>query len=183
MAKTKKAITALIENKGGIRLDVGAGRFPEPGFVGMDVRDFPDLDYIQHDFNVFPWPLPDECVIQALARHVVEHIPPHDFGFINWMNELWRVMKPDAQFAAVMPYAGSSGYWQDPTHCNPCNENTFRYFDPLERKKTGLYGIYKPKPWKIVVNKTTDEEEIHFHPSTTLEVLLTKRREDKSYYE
>ncbi len=61
------------------------------------------------------------------------------------MDELWRIMRPAGQLALSMPYAGSPGYWQDPTHCNGCNEATFQYFDP----RYPLYGIYQPKPWSI----------------------------------
>jgi len=69
------------------------------------------------------------------------------------------------------PYAGSQGYYQDPTHCNPCNEITFTYFDPLS--PTGLYRFYTPKPWKIADSFWT--------PNGNLEVKLIKRRIDKSY--
>lgn len=176
MAKTDKRIAALINEKGGIRLDIGCGLTLQPGWVGLDIQDFDNIDYIKHDFNVFPWPLPDECAIQALASHVIEHIPPHDFGFIKFMNEVWRVLKPDCQFAAVLPYAGSPGYWQDPTHCNPVNETTWLYFDPLEQRTNGvLYKFYKPKPWRI--------NTINWDPVGNMEVLLEKRREDWSYYD
>jgi SAM-dependent methyltransferase len=175
MARASKAVAALIKDKGGIQLDIGCGRTPERGFVGMDIQPFPDVDIV-HDWNQIPYPLPNESVIRILARHVIEHVPPHNFGFINFMNELWRVLKPDGQLAIVMPYATSPGMYQDPTHCNFCNENTWLYFDPLEDKAGGtLYKFYQPKPWRVV--------HITFDPVANMEVLLEKRREDKSYYE
>jgi SAM-dependent methyltransferase len=64
---------------------------------------------------------------------------------LDFMNEVWRVMKPGGTFAIAVPYAGSRGFWQDPTHINGCNEVTWQYFDP----DYPLYTIYKPKPWKI----------------------------------
>jgi len=61
-------------------------------------------------------------------------------------------------------------------NCNPCNENTWAYFDPLEPRFNGqLYKIYKPKPWRIKMNT--------WHSNGNLEVVLVKRRIDKSYYE
>jgi SAM-dependent methyltransferase len=123
-----------------------------------------------------PWPLPDECVLVAIASHLVEHINPAGGGFLRFMDEVWRVLKPGAQFAIAVPYAGSVGYWQDPTHCNGCNEITWAYFDPLEPNTGGaLYKIYKPKPWKI--------ESLTWSCVGNMEVVLQKRLEDRSYYE
>lgn len=180
-----KAIQALIKSKGGIQLDIGAGQNKQgPDWVGMDIQDLPGVDII-HDLLEYPWPLPDESVIRAKASHVVEHIPPQNFGFINFMNEVWRVLKPDGQFAISMPYATSPGMYQDPTHCNFCNENTWLYFDPLETKTNGmLYKFYRAKPWKIAHAPAMPyEQAIYFDQQGNMEVLLIKRREDRSYYE
>jgi SAM-dependent methyltransferase len=174
MAKVSREIAALIKAKGGIRLDIGCGINKQSGFVGMDIQELEGVDIV-HDWNDIPYPLPDESVVTILARHVIEHVPPHDFGFIKFMNELWRIMKPEGQLAIVMPYATSPGMYQDPTHCNFCNEITWCYFDPIALNGA-LYQFYKPKPWKLV-------EEPKFHALGNMEVLLEKRREDRSYYE
>lgn len=162
----------LREHNQGIKLDIGCGDNKQPGFVGMDIRPGPQVDIVQ-DLEAFPWPLPDESVSLAVSSHVLEHINPARFTFVNFMNEVWRIMKPGGRFAIVVPYAGSPGYWQDPTHCNGINELTFHYFDPLSH--TGLYGIYRPKPWKIVDGSLT------WHAAGNLEVILEKRRIDRSY--
>jgi hypothetical protein len=169
-------IEKLLASKSGIKLDIGAGANKQgPDWVGMDIRDLPGVDIVW-DFENIPWQLPDECVIAAMASHIVEHINPHKFGFIKFMDEIWRVMKYDGQLAIATPHGASPGYLQDPTHCNPCNENTWAYFDPLEPRTGGqLYKIYKPKPWKI--------KFLNWDPSGNIEVVLVKRREDKSYYE
>jgi SAM-dependent methyltransferase len=164
------SIDDLLKSKSGIRLDVGCGANKQPNFVGIDMLDLPGVDII-HDLEVVPWPLPDECVLTATASHVLEHINPHKGVFLNVMNEIWRVLKPKGQFAFVVPYAESHGFYQDPTHCNPINETTMAYFDPLH--ESHLYQFYMPKPWKIefqAMNRTG-----------VLEVLLSKRAEDPSY--
>ena len=94
------------------------------------------------------------------------------FGvFMSFMNEVWRILKPKGRFAFVVPYAGSPGFFQDPTHINPITEATLSYFDPLDR--SGMWGIYRPYPWKII--------ESHFDTIGNLEVLLEKRIVDFSY--
>jgi SAM-dependent methyltransferase len=162
-----------ITEHSGIRLDIGCGANKQAGFVGMDMRDLPGVDIV-HDVEDIPWPLEDECVLQAVSSHVVEHINPHKFGFVQFMDEVWRVMKPDAQFAIACPHGASPGFLQDPTHCNALNETTWSYFDPLCPYTEGvLYAIYKPKPWRI--------EHLSWSPAANIEVVLSKRREDRSY--
>lgn len=68
-------IQNLLEKNSGIRLDIGCGANKQPGFIGMDVRPLPGVDIV-HDVLKFPWPLPDECVLLAMASHLLEHIPP-----------------------------------------------------------------------------------------------------------
>lgn len=146
----------------GIRLDIGCGRNKQgPTWVGIDFQPLPGVDIV-HDLMVFPWPLPDACATVAVASHVVEHIPPHNLGFIRWMNEVWRVLKPGAEFAITTPHGYSPGYLQDPTHCNPCNENTWLYFV----KEHPFWGFYQPQPWKI--------KYLSWDNSANIEVVLVK---------
>ena len=170
-------INKLIKENSGIRLDIGCGENKQEGFVGMDMRKVEGVDIV-HDVTKYPWPLPDESVLMALASHLVEHINPADFGFIKFMDEAWRVMKPHGEFMIATPYAGSPGYWQDPTHVNPCNEATWHYFDPLadnDGQLSKLWTIYQPKPWKIKLNA--------YHKNGNMEILLAKRREQETWYE
>lgn len=171
----EKTIEMLLEERKGIRLDVGCGRAKTEGFVGMDIRDLLEVDIV-HDWNDIPWPLPDECVLQAIVSHVLEHVNPTNEGLVRWMNELWRVCKPDAEVALAYPHGRSNGFLQDPTHCNPMNEVVWAYFDPLEPSTGGaLYKFYHPKPWRI--------KNVSWNPSANVEVILVKRREDRSYDE
>ncbi len=185
----------LLKSKQGIRLDIGGGANPNPGFVNIDILPLPGVDIV-HNIELTPWPLPDECVLTAVASHVLEHISPSpgdarlegmtklliDKGlitqaevdsymgkpgavFMRVMDEIWRVMKPKGQFAFVVPYAESHGMFQDPTHCNFINETTMLYFDPYD--SSALYQFYRPKPWHIVRQ--------FVQKSGLLEVLLEKR--------
>lgn len=177
MGKMDPKIAKLLkEHEQGIKVDIGCGAAKQPGFVGIDIRKLPGVDIVQ-DLEKFPWPLPDNCASLVMASHVVEHIDPHGGVFMRFMDEVWRILKPGGSFMMALPYAGSHGYFQDPTHCNPCNETTWAYFDPLcvdERGQlVGLYNIYKPKPWKIAMNT--------WSLNGNMEVVLEKRRIDKSY--
>lgn len=181
------SLKKLLESKQGIKLDIGCGANKQGAdWVGMDLQELPGVDII-HDFNLHPWPLPDECVITAIASHVLEHIPKvmfrsdgsTRFPLIEFMDEVWRILKPDGQFAIVVPHGASPGFMQDPTHASQLNERTFAYFDPLAFGGQ-LYNFYKPKPWKIKLFPN-NEPQIYYDPAINLEVILIKRRMDASY--
>lgn len=160
-------------SKKGYILDVGCGEWKQPGAVGMDKQDLPGVDVV-HNWNDFPWPFEDDSVLTIVASNVAEHVSPVDGHFIDWMNECWRVLKPEGQLAIVAPYGVCSLYVQDPTHCNPVNEKTFWYFDGdfadyHGGKKILYWGFYKPRPWKI--------EASFFSAEGQLEVCLRKRAE------
>jgi predicted SAM-dependent methyltransferase len=82
--------------------------------------------------------------------------------FIAVMNEVWRVLKPNGQFAIIVPHAYSAGFAQDPTHVNPINENTWLYFLP----EHPFYNFYRPRPWRL--------EYISFDYTANIEITLRK---------
>jgi SAM-dependent methyltransferase len=151
----------VLNVKNGIMLDFGCGGNKQPNFVGMDKRPLEGVDIV-HDIEVFPWPLPDESCLTIVGSHIIEHIKP--WLTIDLFNELWRVLKVGGQLALSTPYAGSTGYWQDPTHCNGFTPTTFLYFDP----RHFLYNIYKPKPWLI------DEGFPVYQLNGNLEIVMKK---------
>jgi len=70
-----EAVTTVLQKQTGIMLDIGCGGNKQAGFVGLDIRPLPGVDIVW-DIQKFPWPLPDESVINAISSHLVEHIPP-----------------------------------------------------------------------------------------------------------
>jgi len=141
-------------------LDAGCGSAKQPHCVGMDKRDLPGVDVV-HDIEDTPWPFASSTFDRVILSHVMEHINPSKS--VDVMNEIWRVMKPAGVCMLAMPYAGSFGHWQDPTHIKPWNEATCHYFDP----DMELYRIYEPKPWKIEANV--------WRADGNIEVILRKR--------
>lgn len=149
----------------GILLDFGCGELKQgPHWTGMDKRKLPGVDIV-HDLEKIPYPFEDESVMTCIASHVLEHLNPK--LTIDIFNEMWRIMKVGGQWVIAVPYAGSHGYHQDPTHCNPFNETTFEYFDP--EVNPVLYNIYKPKPWKLA--------RCDYQVTGNMEVVLEKRGE------
>lgn len=202
--ENKQALQKLLKEKNlGVKYDVGCGANKIPGFIGVDIRPLPGVDIVV-DLEKYPWPIPSESGSMVVCSHVLEHINPTkvdsrlialaklmvdkkiltqkeidehcgemDFesSFIRFMDEVWRILKPGGEFVFKVPYAGTVGYYQDPTHVNNISAATIYYFDPFHPSQ--LYKIYRPKPWEI--------KHQFFDTEAIMEVLLIKRREDKSF--
>lgn len=171
--KTQKIIDFKTEQSKIVKVDLACGGSKMgPEWLGIDILPFPGVDIVM-DLEDYPWPLPDGFASTILASHIIEHISPAKGGFLKWMNEAWRILKVGGEMLIGLPYGVSHGYVQDPTHCNPCNESTWWYFDPMH--ETGWFRFYHPKPWQIKYST--------WHSSGNMEVALIKRQDDPIYYE
>ena len=159
-ARTAPSLVPRLKDISQRWLDVGCGDGKQENCIGMDRRKLPGVDVV-HDLEVTPWPFEPDYFTRVVMSHVMEHIKP--WVVIDVMDEMWRVMKEGGLLCMSMPYPGSHGHWQDPTHIKPWNETTPRYFDP----DCELYAIYKPKPWKI--------EGVAWRNDGNIEIALRKR--------
>lgn len=166
--KISKETRKLIEKQKVSYVDIGCGGNKQgPNWFGIDYRKMPGVDLVQ-DLEKFPWKISSESFNTAVCSHVIEHINPSHGIFISFMNEAWRILKPDGEMIIGAPYATSTGMFRDPTHVNFINEETFTYFDPEDIwYKGGLYHIYSPLPWRIKINT--------WHSTGNIEVVLVKR--------
>ena len=145
----------------GVRLSVGAVR---SGWYCVDNRGGNGAD-LAIDLESYPWPLPDSCAIQVYAGHVVNRIDPARFGFVRFMNELWRLLVPNGELTVVAYYGANARYCADPAACNPITEKTFYWFDPAH--ESGLWQAYQPYPWRLI--------NLRFGVDSNVEALLAKR--------
>lgn len=141
-------------------LDVGCGDNKQAGCLGMDRRLLTGVDVV-HDAEALPWPFPDATFDRIICSHILEHLKP--WLMVDLIDEAWRVIKPGGRLLIAMPYAGSFGFYQDPTHIKAWNEATATYFDP----EKPLYAVYRPKPWRLEINT--------WHHDGNLEVVMVKR--------
>lgn len=113
------------------KLDIAAGQSCQEGFTGIDIAPTTD---IRHDLNVYPWPIKDECVEEAFCSHFVEHVADLN----AFMDEVHRILKPDAQIRIVHPHLRSDRAFQDPTHVRFIPEATWHYYSREWRETNKL---------------------------------------------
>ena len=108
------------DKQGLMKIDIGAGINPWPGYRTVDLRAGAD---IQADLNQ-GIPLPDNSVGVLNASHILEHL--HDKTFV--MSEIHRVLAHGGWAFIEVPSTDGRGAFQDPTHVSYWNENSFLYY-------------------------------------------------------
>ena len=143
-------------------LDLGCGSNPKNpyGFdelYGVDIH--PDVESLGGNFKhanlaVGGIPFDDSCFDAISAFDVLEHIPRQaiDFQsgaiklpFIQLMNEIHRVLRPNGMLYAFTPAYPAGQSFQDPTHVNFITKDTHTYFcgDDAYAKRYGFVGEFE----------------------------------------
>lgn len=130
---SKKKTVALTSADGPLRLDLGCGtRKVGPEWYGVDKLEFPGVDRVvdltarNPDGTFKKWPWKDDSVIEVNCTHFLEHLEVDER--IHFVNELWRILKPEGQAKVVVPHWASCRAYGDLTHkWPPVSEFWFFY--------------------------------------------------------
>ena len=95
-----------------IKLDLGAGQYPQPGHVRID-RDPNSTDIIWDITQGIP--LPDGSVCELYTSHFLEHLTPTDLHYV--LQEMWRVCANGAKVTIKVPH-GDTWAGKLPCHYN-----------------------------------------------------------------
>lgn len=108
------------ELRGLMKVDIGGGLNPYPGYTTVDLRQEAD---IVADLNE-GIPLLDNSVGVLNASHILEHLTDKT----KIMSEIHRVLAPGGWAFIEVPSTDGRGAFQDPTHVSYWNENSFLYY-------------------------------------------------------
>ena len=156
-----------------MKLDLGCGKnravTPEgvEPFKGVDVIEFESVDYIcdlskpiwnftgdRPEEGILhkskkAWTLREDSVDEVFCSHFVEHLTGEER--INFFNELYRVLKPNAKALIITPEWSHACAYGDPTHQWP----------PM----SSWYALYLNKGWRDInaphVHYTCDFDWVH----------------------
>jgi predicted SAM-dependent methyltransferase len=155
-----------------MKLDLGSGYHPRPGYEGVDL-----FAATTHTVNLFsfPWPWEDSSVDALHSSHFLEHIPTSYITPDNrevpsptsaqdkdllcrFMDEAWRILKPGGEFTIVVPSARSNRAFQDPTHRRFFVAESFNYFNKTWRTSVALDHYLCSCDFEVHVNPIVPNE-------------------------
>lgn len=133
-------------------LDLGCGPNPKNPFnadeiYGVDVREDLENNIKKADLAIEPIPFDDDSFDYVSAHDFLEHIPriayiPHRRNcFVEVMNEIYRVLKPDGIFLSFTPAYPRAEAFRDPTHVNIITEETFPIYFDWQHRWASIYGF------------------------------------------
>lgn len=123
-----------------LKLDLACGQVCQAGFEGVDIAEVEGVKHV-HDLTRLPWPFETSSVDEARASHYLEHLDGAQR--IDFMNELWRILKPGAGCLITTPYAWNNRALGDPTHKSMICDWTYYYFNKAWREANKLtHGPY-----------------------------------------
>ncbi len=117
-----------------MKLDLGSGPNPAPGFEGVD-----KYCEVQHrlDLFSFPWPFPDSSAEEVVCSHFFEHVPAN-LRYL-FMDEVYRILKPGCRATFTTPHWATERAIQDATHeWPPIAHSSYVYFDKGWRQANNL---------------------------------------------
>jgi len=137
-----------------LKLDIGCGKKIEimrkDGFVGVDAHDFGQRYVLDIREGL---PFEDSSIDEARAEHFLEHLTRDEAS--AFMNEMWRVLKPDASFHIVVPYAldpKSYGF----SHRSFWTVESFR-----DLGYPDYWTIYGLRRWKLIKGVLNKRGDVH----------------------
>lgn len=132
------AVQAELDAGRPIKLNLGGGLRPLPGYYHLDLVDLPGVD-IQADLNEPLDKLPDGSVDAIHCRHLLEHID----NFLPLLEELHRVVRPGGEIDIRVPHFSNPYGYSDPTHVRFFGLYSFFYFtDPDKQPRRKVPAFY-----------------------------------------
>jgi SAM-dependent methyltransferase len=133
-------------------LDLGCGTvlrnpFNADEFYGIDIREDLQNNIRQADLAIESIPFEDEFFDFVTAYDFIEHIPRIAYipdrrnCFVEFMNEVYRVLKTDGYFLSFTPAFPRAEAFQDPTHVNIITKKTFSCYFDWGNRWASMYGF------------------------------------------
>jgi len=112
-----------------VKLHLGAGYRKYDGYLNVDLDPLCNPDY---NFDITDaWPFPDNSVDGIIAHHVMEHLGE---GFFKFIQEMYRVCKPNTFIDIVVPHHRHYCFLNDPTHRRPITIEGMKLFSKAYNK-------------------------------------------------
>lgn len=110
-----------------MRLELGCGNKPAPGFIHHDRWKHSPHVELDFDLEQIPWPLAAGEVEELRAFDVFEHL---HLEVQQWLDECWRVLALRGVLDMRLPSWDNHYSYRDPTHRRVFHSESFLYWCP-----------------------------------------------------
>ncbi|MHB1036193.1 MAG: class I SAM-dependent methyltransferase [Pirellulales bacterium] len=121
-----------------LKLNLGCGAHPKPGYINVDKYGKPDL---RHDLEQFPWPWETDSVGEVLFNHVLEHLGETVALYFGILKELYRVCAPGALIHIGAPHPRHDDFITDPTHVRVITPESLTMFSKAKNRRWIEHGF------------------------------------------
>ncbi len=123
-----------------LRIDIGSGPRPRPGFYALDQLELEGIDIVA-DLNEPLDLLPDSCAEHVFSSHALEHVEK----LLPLLAEIHRIARPGGLIELIVPHFSDPYAYSDPTHVRFFGLYTMSYFvetekQPHRRKVPAFYS-------------------------------------------
>lgn len=159
-------------------LDIGCGKNKITNAIGIDL-DLTSKADIFHDLNSYPYPINDNSIDKAYAKHIIEHLDDSK----KFVQEICRVLKPKGQAFIETPHFSSRVAYSEPQH-----KFFFSYFTftnilssipelKIIKQEITFFKTFRLCGIKYLANKYPDSYErfwTYIFPAENVTILVEK---------
>ncbi len=131
--------------------------------ITLDINPDRNPDIVW-DLNNIPYPFADNIFDEVHAYHVLEHLGTQGDvkSFFGFFDEMYRLLKPNGRFYAIVPYWKSDWVFGDPGHTRVIHPNMLgflkqSFYEGVGQSPSSDYRyIYKSSFKVLEMNYTED---------------------------
>jgi SAM-dependent methyltransferase len=146
-----------------LRVDLGSGPRPRPGFYALDQVEFDGIDIVA-DLNQPLDLLPDDCAEHVFTSHALEHVDK----LLPLLAEIHRITRRGGVIEIIVPHFSNPYYYSDPTHVRFFGLYTMNYFVDMDKQP----GAHKVPALPTATRFEIDSVRISFYRFNLLDRLV-----------
>lgn len=128
------------------KLNIGCGRDYREGYTNADISPLVGADIV---FDITDYvPFRDNTFDEVLCNNVLTQVCDSK-KFVQVMNDLWRITKPDGFIQIRVPLVTDICAFQDPMDCRRFTDQTFTYMEYGHRRYEQYGKHYGFKPFMV----------------------------------
>jgi len=131
-----------------MKLNIGCGNDKRDGYTNLDISPDVHPDVVADITECIPFR--DNTFDEVLCNNVLTQIL-FPQTFVQVMNDLWRITKPNGCIYIRVPLVTNPAAWQDPLDCRRFTDQSFTYMQFGHRRYEQYGRHYGFKPFIVEV--------------------------------